>query len=683
MERIASPESAHAPPALGVTLTGEGAQAAVFSRYGESIWFCRFDPVTRRETARWRLAGRDGDIHYGFVPGVAAGDLYGLRADGPYDPERGHRFDPAKLLADPYARRIDAPFAWRPELAAPRRAALDTAAFVPRAIVEPPPAEAATLADKRPPGLIYEVGVRTFTRLHPDVPLHLRGTLAGLAHPSAIEHFVRLGASHVELMPVAAWVDERHLPPLGLANVWGYNPVLFGALDPRLGPGGWSELRAAVDALHAAGISVILDVVFNHTGESDADGAVLSLRGLDNAVYYRHSQAMPARLVNDTGCGNTLACERAPVVRLVLDTLRRFVREAGVDGFRFDLAAAIGRTNGGFSADAPVLSAIAQDPLLRDLVLVAEPWDVGPDGYRLGAFPPRWLEWNDRFRDGVRRFWRGDNDAAGDFATRLSGSPDIFDRPGRQPAASVNFLAAHDGFALRDIVSFTERANRANGEDNRDGHGENFSWNSGVEGASTDKAIEAARRRDVCAMLACLFLARGTPLLTAGDEFGRTQQGNNNAYAQDNAITWLDWTAADEALAGYVAGLRTFRARYLESSFGRFLTGRGEQGAPDVEWLNAHASAMQPFDWEGAGLFCQTLTLAKDAPARRAHLVFNRMHTAMAVALPEPASGHVWSLVLDSAAARAGDTAIAPDCVGPLDVAARSVTVFTETPGRA
>lgn len=480
MERTATVASLRAPSSLGVAPVEGGVQAAVFSRSGERIWLCQFDERGEREIARWRLPGRDGDIHYGFVPGMTTGARYGLRADGPWEPRRGHVFDPAKFLVDPYARRIDRPFSWHVELAAPREAGIDTAALVPRSIVETPLAgEGPSAAALRGcPGLIYEIALRSFSRLHPDVPERMRGTLAGLVQPRAIEHIQRLGVTHVELMPVAAWIDERHLPPLGQTNVWGYNPIVFMAPDPRLAPEGLAELRAAVGTLHRAGIGVILDVVFNHTGESDAYGATLSLRGLDNAVYYRHaSGSADCALVNDTGCGNTLACDRPPVIRLMMDSLRLYALEAGVDGFRFDLATTLARGPAGFSRAAPILSAIARDPVLCDRILIAEPWDIGPDGYQLGQFPAPWLEWNDRFRDSLRRFWRGDENACGDFATRLSGSPDIFEQPGRRPSASVNFLAAHDGFTLRDCVSYEHRHNHANGEDNRDGHAHNHSWN--------------------------------------------------------------------------------------------------------------------------------------------------------------------------------------------------------------
>ncbi len=476
----AAPVEGRAPSHLGVRLLDDGASVAVYSRHADAIFFCLFDEAGERETQRWRLSVRDGDVFHGFVPGVKAGARYGLRADGPWEPARGHRFDPAKLLIDPYATRLDRVVAWSPELSLPRERAQDTARFMPRAVVEEAPAPASRLAgSRRAPRLIYELPVRAFTMLRDDVPQELRGTLGGLTQPQMIDHLVRLGVSHVELMPVTAWMDEPHLVKLGLSNAWGYNPASFMALDPRLAPGGMADLRAAVGKLHAAGIAVLLDVVFNHTAESDLEGPTLSLRGLDNATYYLHQTDAPGALVNDTGCGNTFACNRPAGVRLVMDSMRRFVEGAGIDGFRFDLAPVLGRSETGFSAQAPLLSAIAQDPVLRDVMLIAEPWDIGPGGYQLGGFPAPFMEWNDRYRDDVRRFWRGEFGAIGAFATRLAGSRDVFGRSHRPPSASVNFTAAHDGLALRDVVTYSHKRNEANGEENRDGSSVNHSWNHG------------------------------------------------------------------------------------------------------------------------------------------------------------------------------------------------------------
>ena len=388
----------------------------------------------------------------------------------------------------------------------------------------------------------------------PGIKPQEAGRLAALGSDFAIDHFQRLGVSHIELMPIAAWMDERHLAPLGLTNAWGYNSVAFQVPDPRLMPDGWRALAALTEHYREAGIGIILDIVLNHTAESDQFGATISLRGLDSAYYYRHARENPGVLINDTGCGNTLALDRPEVLRLAMDTLR-FWRRCGVAGFRFDLATVLGRSASGYSPDGALLSAIRQDPELRDVILIAEPWDLGPGGYQLGGFPEPFLEWNGRFRDDVRRFWRGDRDMAGSLATRLAGSADIFASAGRSAGASINYLAAHDGFTLRDLVSYCEKHNEANGEQNRDGTTESYSWNNGAEGETPSEEINAARKRDIRAMLATLFFARGTPMLQAGDELGRTQGGNNNAYAQDNERFWLDWEHADEDLIDFVARL--------------------------------------------------------------------------------------------------------------------------------
>ena len=484
---------------------------------------------------------RTGQHFHCFLKGIKPGQRYGYRADGPWQPEHGHRFDAAKLLVDPHATLIDRPFRFHHDLV---KRGTDTHKIVPKAIVERyPDAGSRKIQPLKPGGLIYKVPVKAFSKLNPDIPEELRGTLAAIAHPASIAHFKKIGAAAVELMPVAAWVDERHLLPHHLTNAWGYNPVTFMALEPRIAPGGMADLRKVADALHAEGIALFLDVVYNHSGESDLEGPVLSMRGLDNAMYYRHHADEPGALVNDVGTGNTMAVERGPVRELVLDSLRHMVIHGGADGFRFDLCVSLGRTAKGFSPYAPLFEAMRHDPVLSPYTMIAEPWDIGPDGYQLGNFPPQFLEWNDRYRDDVRRFWRGDPHTLGALATRLAGSSDFFGH-GAQDTRSVNFLAAHDGLTLADVTSYRRKHNYANGEDNRDGHGENFSWNHGVEGDTLAPAIRARRREDVKAMLALLFLSRGTPMLTAGDEFGRTQHGNNNAYAQDNETTWLDWDKA-------------------------------------------------------------------------------------------------------------------------------------------
>ncbi|MBX3575918.1 MAG: glycogen debranching protein GlgX [Rhizobiaceae bacterium] len=629
-------------PRLGAHVEDGGVRFAVWSGAAERVWVCLFSRYGWEESDRIELAPAGDGLFTGFVPGMGEGERYGLRADGRYDPPAGFWFDPWKLLVDPYALRIDFPYRYNATCAAPRWQQSDTGGIVPKALVTTPRAVPRQAPLFRPGGLIYEVAVRAFTRLHPSVPEEQRGTVAALAHPAVVEHLVRLGVGAVELMPVTATIDERHLPALGLRNAWGYNPVTFMALDPRLAPGGIAELRDAVAALHAAGIAVILDVVFNHTGESDALGPTLSLRGLDNRAYYRHDAA--GRLVNDTGCGNTLDCAQPVVIDLVLASLRHFVLNAGVDGFRFDLAPVLGRGPGGFDPGAPLLAAIASDPVLSDRILIAEPWDIGPDGYQLGKFPGNFLEWNDRCRDDVRRFWRGDSGAVGQLATRLAGSSDVFARPGAASTRSVNFVAAHDGFALADIPRYGRKHNEANGEQNRDGHDENFSWNDGVEGETDEPAIVERRRRDVFGLVSTLFASRGTVMLTAGDEIGRTQHGNNNAYAQDNATTWLDWAKRDTALEAHVAALSALRASFPALGDTAFLTGQPAPGStlPDVAWLDETGTPLTDAAWNDPDRHRLTMVLASAAgePARLAVLVNGDRRGVVFTVPARP--GHEW-----------------------------------------
>ena len=587
------------------------------SRHAERVYFCLFDGNT--ELARFALPHRLGDVHYGFVQGVTSGTHYGLRADGPWEPENGHRFDVSKLLLDPYALEIDRAYRHHADQAT---RGIDTAALVPKAIARGIAEDAKPLPPQRPK-FIYEIPVRAFTRLHPGIAPEKRGTVAALAEPAVIAHLQRLGVDTVELMPVAAWTDERHLAPLGLANAWGYNPVGFLVPDPRLAPGGLAEIRGAVEALHQAGIRVLLDVVFNHTGESDQFGATLSLRGLDNALYYRHAQG---RLVNDTGCGNTLALDERVVMQLAMDAMRSWINRTGVDGFRFDLAPVMGRRAAGFDPQAPLLAAIEQDPLLSRLIMIAEPWDVGPGGYQLGKFPARWLEWNDRYRDDARRFWRGDANAAGGFATRIAGSADVF-APHRRPSSSVNYLAAHDGFTLRDTVTYLVKNNFANGEQNRDGNAHEPAWPGG----------------DVRALLATLFFSRGTPMLTAGDEFGRSQRGNNNAYAQDNETAWLDWDSADQALIDYVASLMKLRQSQPLLEADVFLTGEKIGGNTDALWFGADGG---PMNWHDADAGVVGLVLSDGS--QRIALWFNRGSIAVKPSLPYRES-HRWTRMFCSA----------------------------------
>ncbi len=632
---------------LGVTLDADGAHVAVVSANATGVTFCRFD-ADGRET-RTPLTERTGDVWHGQVTGVIAGTRYGLRTDGPWQPERGHRFDVAKLLLDPYAHALDGTFRLDPTML--ERGA-DSAPFMPKAIAGPPPALAQVPHLEVPWSrtVLYELHVRGFTMRHPDIPPALRGTFAALAHPAALAHLTALGVTTVELMPTATWIDERHLVALGLSNYWGYNSVAFMAPDPRLAPGGWAEVRLAVAALAAAGIETVLDVVLNHTGEGDAHGPTLSQRGLDNALYYR--LAADGGYVDDTGCGNTLALDRPHVARLAMDALRAWALWGGVHGFRFDLATTLGRRDGGFDAAAPLLTAIGQDPALSRLKLIAEPWDVGWGGYRLGEFPGGWGEWNDRCRDDMRRFWRGDADMAGALATRLAGSDDMLRRH-RRPSRGINFVVAHDGFTLADMVAFTAKRNDANGEGNRDGSDANNSWNNGVEGPSGDPAVVAARRRDQVALLATLLLARGTPMLAMGSELGHSQHGNNNAYAQDNALAWLDWEAADTELLAATTRLLRLRATHPALREDRFLTGDG-----DVQWRRPDGAAMGDGDWQLADTLVCVLTTGDE----RVTLALHRGPEPVAVTLPEPRAGRSWQRGF-----------------GAEPVAARSVSVWSET----
>ncbi len=682
------------PEPLGLTLDAGGANVAVYSAHASAVELCLFDEHGEAETERLRLPFRTGDVLHGRFEGIPAGQRYGFRAYGPYAPSEGHRFNPAKLLADPYALILDRPFAFAPAMldyqaggtGNLRADQADSAAFTPKAIAIAPAAAKPARRARRPwsETVIYELHVRGFTKLHPLVPEALRGTFAGLAHPAAVEHLVSLGVTCIEIMPPAAWIDERHLHAAGLTNYWGYNPVTLMAPDPRLAPGGWTEIAASVAAIQAAGIEVIVDTVLNHSGEGDELGPSLSLRGLDNASYYRLAPENLAIPINDTGCGNTLALDRPPVVRLAMDALRTWATIGGVDGFRFDLATTMGRRDDGFDAAAPLLTAIAQDPVLRDLRLIAEPWDLGPGGYRIGAFPAAWGEWNDKFRDSMRKFWRGDAGLLGEAVTRFSGSSDIF-APRRAPSRSVNFIVAHDGFTLADLVSYERKHNEANGEGNRDGTDANYSWNSGAEGPAAGPAVLVARRRDQCNLLAALMLSRGTPMLAMGAESGHSQSGNNNAYAQDNATAWLHWDAADKALAAFTARLAKLRKRHPALTRDRFLTGEAFDATliPDVEWRTAAGAPMDREDWQNGRTIIAAL-YAPETAGKSADRVFVVLHAGsegLDVVLPEARAGHCWHHCLDTAqeGGDAGGSTFSGGAV--FTVAPRSVAALEEQPG--
>jgi glycogen operon protein len=604
------------PFPLGATWDGLGINFAVFSANAHRIDLCLFEPSGRHEIARYTLPEYTDEVWHGYLPDATAGVLYGYRAYGPYAPEHGHRFNHHKLLLDPYARALAGTVHWSDALYGFRQHSLrgdlsfdrrDSAPAMPKGVVTD---DSFNWGDDHPPDVpwsdtvIYEAHVRGLTMLHGGIRPSERGTFAALANPIVIDHLRRLGITAVELMPVHAFLQDRALQQRGQRNYWGYNTLGFFAPEPSyLSDGTPNEMRVAVRRLHAAGIEVILDVVYNHTAESDETGPTLSFRGLDNASYYRLEAGDLRRTVNDTGTGNTLNLSHPRVLQMVMDSLRHWVSSFHVDGFRFDLSATLGRESYGFDPGAGFFDALRQDPVLAGVKLIAEPWDIGPGGYQLGNHPPGFAEWNDRFRDSVRAFWRGDRGQRPAIAARLAGSADIFAHQGRRPWASVNFVASHDGFTLTDAVSYAERHNDANGEDNRDGHPANFTSNWGVEGATDDPAINAVRANVRRAMLATVLFAAGTPMLLAGDEFGRTQGGNNNAYCQDNEVSWLDWDMAASptgvGLTAYVARLIALRREHPVLRHPDFLHGKAHPapGVADIAWFDQTGATIPVEAW--------------------------------------------------------------------------------------
>jgi glycogen operon protein len=671
---------------LGALARDGGVNFAIASDHATRIELCVFDAEGQRELRRYTLDGPFDGVFHGFLPGVGPGLVYGIRAHGPYAPEQGHRFNPHKLLLDPWAREIVGQFGWRAEHHGyelghpdgPR--SLDTrdnATHALKARVAPPPQPRVERPRRAPADVVlYEVHVKGFSKLLPGVPEDLRGTYAGLAHPGAIAHFKRLGVTTLSLLPVHYAIDEPHLAERGLHNYWGYNTLGFFCPDPRWAQAAHrhdptavtAEFRCMVAALHDAGLEVVLDVVYNHTPEGNEFGPTLSFRGLDNATWYRLAADDPGRYENLTGCGNTLHCAHPRVTQFVLDSLRYWVAEMGVDGFRFDLAPVLGRTNQGFDANAAFFTALRQDPVLAGVHLIAEPWDAAHDGYQVGRFSGRFLEWNDKFRDTVRSYWLGVGSSRGEFARRFMGSSDVFHHGRRLPTASVNFVAVHDGFTLADLTSYSAKHNHANGEDNRDGRDGELCANFGAEGPTDDAGINATRDRARRAMLATLLLAQGTPMLCAGDEMGNSQCGNNNAYCQDNETTWLDWGRADDHLTGLVAALLALRAREPLLRHPRwFATGPGEAS---IAWYAPSGHEMAPHDWHDTGqrAFGAQLRDAHAATPRLA-IVFN----------PDPAPlpfllcNGPWQLVLDSSGHCAAPLVLPGQ---PLNVPARSLLVL-------
>jgi isoamylase len=666
------------PYPRGATWDGRGVNFALFSEHAEKVELCLFDAQGRRELHRIALPEYTDEVWHGYLPDLRPGQLYGYRVHGPYDPERGHRFNPHKLLLDPYARALsgmlrwsDAHFGYRighraQDLSFDRR---NNAAGMPKCRVVD---TAFTWGGDRPPQrawhetILYELHVRGFTMRHPDVPEALRGTFAGLAAPAAIRHLRSLGVTAVELLPIQAFLDDRHLVARGLRNYWGYNTFGFFAPDPRyLAGDSLTEFKTLVQHLHDAGIEVILDVVYNHTAEGNELGPTLCFRGIDNASYYRLVPGDERHYVDFTGCGNALDLHHPRVLQLVMDSLRYWVEEMHVDGFRFDLASTLARETQDFDGHSGFLDAVGQDPVLRQAKLIAEPWDLGEGGYRLAGFPPGWAEWNDRFRDTVRRFWKGEPGLAGELASRLTGSSDLFGRRGRRPWASINFVTAHDGFSLRDLVSYERKHNEANGEQNRDGTDANYSWNCGIEGPTDDPVIRRLRLRQQRNLLTTLLISQGVPMLLAGDELGRTQGGNNNAYCQDNEVSWLDWDPDAEGISLLDLTMRLIRLRRDHIVFHRHRFFGGlrtpDSQIEDIVWLRTDGREQQPEDWEdpesrhlafvlSGEAFGYHLTASGEPESDQTFLVIlNAGAKPVDFTVPPPRFGKSWEPVLDTA----------------------------------
>ncbi len=663
--------SAGRPWPLGVTVDSAGVNVAVYAPDASALYFCLFSDEDQQPEQRLVIPYRQDGIWHAHFADLGAGARYGLRADGEFRPSAGLRFNVHKLLIDPYARSLDRPVRYHElmngtllsaaEELDPQPDPRDSAAVVPKGVIASAP-EGPDPASNRPGHdlsdlVIYETHLKGISAAHPGVPEHLRGTYAGMGHPVVIEHLRGLGVTAVELLPVQAFLDDEHVVGKGLRNYWGYQPVAWFAPEPRYAANdAVAELRQLVYTLHEAGIEVILDVVYNHSGEGAAHGPTLNLRGLDNAGYYRLLEDK-SRYANDSGTGNTLAVHSPMVLRMVLDSLRYWAQTFGVDGFRFDLATAVARGPQGFDPQGTFLQAIAQDPVLGRLKLIAEPWDLGPGGYQLGKFPAPFAQWNDQFRDGVRRAWRREALGEANFGALLLGSAFLFEHSGRTTAAGINFISAHDGFTLRDTVSYSRKHNEANGEDNRDGHDGNHSDNFSVEGPTEDPEIAQARSLRVRGMLATLLLAQGVPMLLAGDELGNSQRGNNNAYAQDNDLGWIDWSATDRELMEYVRRLIEVRRRLPLLRQRGFLHGQlRANGLPDVRWLLPDGSAPAAEHWQDPDFRSLALQLRGRAQDPRGEdltgsvlIIFN-LGEDCEFELPRPENATPWQLELDSAA---------------------------------
>ncbi len=658
----------------GATWNGLGVNFSLFSANATKVELCLFDDSGETELARVALPEYTNEIWHGFLPDARPGTVYGYRVHGPYDPENGHRFNPNKLVLDPYAKAVIGQITWAPEVFGYILGQEDTtfderdsAKFMVKGRVIDP---AFTWGDDRAPRVpwdqtvIYETHVKGYTKLHPDVPEELRGTFRGLATPEVVRYIRDLGVTTVELLPIHMFADDSYLLEKGLVNYWGYSTLAFFAPSRRYASVpdfAFSEFKEMVSRFHAAGIEVILDVVYNHTCEGNEKGPTISFKGVDNASYYRLLPDQKRYYINDTGTGNTVNLSNARVIQMVMDSLRYWVTEMHVDGFRFDLGTILAREDSGFDVESGFLRAVGQDPVLSQVKMITEPWDCGPGGYQVGGFPPGWAEWNDRYRDNVRAYWKGDGGKIKDVATRFTGSSDFFNKRGRPAWSSVNFLTAHDGFTLNDWASYNEKHNEANGEDNKDGNSNNESWNCGAEGPTDDTEVRGIRERQIKNMLATLLLSRGTPMILAGDEFGRTQGGNNNAYCQDNEISWLDWDLHEKGrnLVRFVSQVTALRRRLPILTRSRFLTAEWneELGIKDVTWLKPNGHEMDQEAWDDANSRCIGILLDGRAQAsgirRRGAdatvlVILNSYHGGIGFRLPEVPGGLAWRCSVDT-----------------------------------
>ncbi len=660
----------------GASWDGKGTNFALFSAHATKVEVCIFDPSGKKEEERIALPEYTNQIWHGYLSNVTPGTIYGYRVHGPYEPEAGHRFNPNKLLLDPYACAHCGSLEWNPAVFGYVMESgddttfdeRDSAPYMPKCtVVDPDFLWQGEKAGRRPipwdDTIIYETHVKGFTKLHLDVPEELRGTYAGMGCKEVIKYIKSLGVTSVELLPIHTFVDDSQLLEKGLRNYWGYNTIGFFAPDPRYAAkldDSLLEFKEMVAKLHDGGLEVILDVVYNHTAEGNELGPTLSFKGIDNSSYYRLLPDEKRYYINDTGTGNTVNLSHPRVLQMVTDSLRYWVEQTNVDGFRFDLGTILAREPNGFDNQSGFLKAVSQDPVLSSVKLIAEPWDCGPGGYQVGGFPPGWAEWNDKYRDTVRDFWKGSAPVPA-LTEKMCASGDIFNHQGRRPWACVNFITAHDGFTLNDLVTYNEKHNQANGEDNKDGSSDNRSWNCGAEGPTDDPEIKALRLRQMRNLLATLLLSQGTPMLLAGDEFARTQGGNNNAYCQDDKISWLDWEIAGKgkSLIEFVKTLTGLRHKYPIFRRNLFLTGKyvEDLGVKDVTWINGNGLEMTDEQWGNCDLCCFGMLLDGRAPTtgikQRGHeatmlMVINAFHDALPFTFPESPGGDGWKVLIDT-----------------------------------